>query len=462
MKKLQSGKLILAFAGIILIAFIFTFIYFKYASNKPNVILITIDALRADHLSCYGYKRYTSPNIDRLAAEGTVFLNCFAVSNATVFSSPALLTGRYLAIDKRSICLDNILDKKFTTLAEYLKDCGYYTAAFFDNDNYRTGTGFEQGFDYYRNYGNTRGDAQTITNDILNFLNDYRRNKSLFIWVHYMDVHAPYSASEELIRSFEGDELWLQNDRKLEVNPREAAGDDSSEGYIPRIVFHENKYSLNYYIACYDAGILYTDFHIGRLLKKIPDNTVVILTADHGESLGEHNVYFSHGDNIYDELLHAPLIIRDNKYFKRGKSISIAASSVDIVPTILSRINSIQYFFNKNKFNGIDLKRIVKGKDLKRRYIYSYYFGVHTIRDVDRNIKYISDGEGKEELYFLPDECNNLIEDNSKEVFSVRKELRDNLKIWLMDYPLRSDINPIEISLTEEAKQNLRSLGYLQ
>ena len=186
------------------------------------------------------------------------------------------------------------------------------------------------------------------------------------------------------------------------------------------------------------------------------------MTADHGETLGEHDIYFSHGENIYDEVLSIPLIIKDNQYFKGGKKITKVVSSIDIVPTILSRINPIWYFFNKNKFNGRDIKGIVRGKDIKRKYIYSYFPKAWSIREVNKNIKYILYQDGSEELYFPPNEYNNLITDDSLEISYIRDEMRKRLDDWLKDYPIRSDINPNKESLGEEAKENLKRLGYLQ
>lgn len=438
------------------------FLFLRSGNSKhPNIIFITVDALRADHLGCYGYQRNTSPNIDKLAREGTVFNKCFATSSATVYSFPGILTGRYLAVKKSDYALySNNLDNKFDTLAEYLKKADYHTAAFVKNAHLRIKQGFEQGFDSYESVG---GDAQSITVRVLDFLKKYQDNKPFFIWVHYLDLHTPYASLPEYFKQFENDKLYNENDKILKLNSRGNSYPYESLGKIPKAAFQENKYNLNYYIACYDAGILYTDFYIGKLLKNIKDNTMVILTADHGESLGEHNRYFSHGENIFDELLHVPLIIKDNRYFKAGKKISTVASSVDIVPTILSRINPIWYFFNKNKFNGIDLLGMLDGKNTRRRYIYSYLPWAWSIRDVRKNSKYILYKSGKEGLYFLPDEITNHVKYNSARIVKIREELKKNLKKWIAQgYPIASDVNSKKASLDLETRELLRNLGYLQ
>lgn len=443
----------------------------RYGSPKdPNIIFITIDALRADHLGCYGYQRNTSPNIDKLAGEGVIVDKCFATSSATFWSFPGLLTGRYLGIkSKRFEFLDHLLDKKFVTLAEYLKKEGYYTAAFINNPHLEVDKGFEQGIDYFNNLKQEAGSGQSITARVIDFLKHYQNDKPLFIWVHYIGAHAPYAALKGYFDKFENDKLYKENDKMLELKPKDAdekdklADDWVSDGYIPKGVFCAGKYNLNYYIAAYDSKILYTDFYIGKLLNNIKDDTIIILTADHGESLGEHGVYFAHGRNIYDEVLQIPLIIKDKRYFKAGKRIATLGSGVDVVPTILSRINSCWYFFNKAKFNGIDLLAISDGKNRERRYIYSYSLNVYSIRDARENVKYILAKGGREELYFLPDEKTNLIKDNSLRVTKLREGLRINLKKWLNSgYPVFSDINPRETVLNRKTEEGLKSLGYLQ
>ena len=473
MKSLESAKgILIIIAGMLLVGCILTFAYFKTSKDKPNIILITIDALRSDHLSCYGYQRDTSPNIDRLAEEGVVFDNCFATSSGTPFASPGLFTGRYLSFETKGKLefLEKALADRVTTLAEYLKAEGYHTAMFstFKNVYYRAGWGYEQGFDIY-NCSITGSEA--LTEEIMRFLDNYSGNRPVFIWTHYTDVHAPYSPLQEYLKIFENDKLYKQDDKILELRPKELDPHDPfcnqiSLGYIPPEVFHQDRYNLNYYIACYDAEIRYTDSCIGKLLRNVKDDTLIILTADHAESLGEHNVYFSHGENIYDEVLHIPLIIKDAKFFKGGRRISTIISTVDIVPTILRRINPIWYFLNRHKFNGKDLTELIKGNDIKRKYIYSYFPLAWSIRDVESNAKYILFNCGIEELYLLPDENNNLIDEDTSDITNVKERLRQDLRSWLKGYPIRADINPQRTSLDErideDRKNHLRSLGYLQ
>lgn len=188
----------------------------------------------------------------------------------------------------------------------------------------------------------------------------------------------------------------------------------------------------------------------------------MVLTADHGESLGEHNRYFSHSENIYLEVLRIPLIIRDNRYFKGGKIIKKTASAIDIVPTILSRINFIFYFFNKTNFEGIDLRKLGRDKDVVRNYIYCYAPWAWSILDVIKKTRYILYKDGKEELYILPDENNNLINNDSAKIATLKEKLKGDLRKWLLKYPIPSDIHAVIVNLNKETEDSLRSLGYIQ
>ena len=473
--KISVKKTILIILGLLFfLAISFSYIYNKgIPHDKPNIIFITIDALRPGNLHCYGYQRQTSPNIDKLADKSTTFLNCFVVSTNTPWSTVTFLTGRYLFLEAPSLAfhLDNVLDERYDTLAEYLKGFGYYTAAFLDNNNYRSGRGFEQGFDYYKCYPYDEKNLvdkirdRIMTEDIVDFINNYKSNKPFFLWIHYLDPHAPYTPSQEDYDLFKDDDIWKKSKfEKLELCPQEITSDYEGQGYIPRYVFQEGEYFAPHYIASYDAEIRgKADAGVGKIVEQLKDKDIVIISADHGESLGEHGIYFTHGENIYDELLHVPLVIRDQEYFDRGKKISQPVSLLDIVPTIIKRVNPVWYFFNKHRFDGKDLKAITATRNA-RRYLYAYKYAakMFSIRDIATNFKYIMQ-DNKEELYKLPDENNNLItNDFSPETISIRDKLNKTLREWLQDYPVKADINPKEVEVNKEERESFRSLGYLQ
>lgn len=462
----KKKKVYLYFVFLVIISFIVFKKHFLNINRKPDILLITIDALRPDHLGCYGYPRNTSPNIDRFTKDAIIFENCFSTSSSTVFASVGLLTGKYLNVRQENQFNLNVLDFEFTTLAEFLKKFGYSTAYFTGNSRYRKSSGFEQGFDYH---GFLNYDAPSITFEAQDFIKQNKGDKPLFIWLHFMDTHIPYVFKKDLFERFSNDQIYKNNDKILNVNPQKLDKNNDFQswennwegyGYIPRAALHEGKYSFSYYVCCYDSEIFFVDQSIGELLKKFKNNSIVVISADHGEGLGEHNKYFTHGGEVYDELIRIPLIIKDTSYFNKGTKISESVSSIDIVPTILSAVNPAWYFFNKNKFDGIDLKEIVLNKNSKRKFIYSYTCDYTAVQDVNKKIKYIFGDAEEDKLYILPDETRNLINENSLE--GIRKEMKNHLFEWLRSYPVYSDVNAKEVSLDEEARQELRRLGYLQ
>jgi arylsulfatase A-like enzyme len=426
--------------------------------SKPNIVFIVIDALRADHLGFNGYQRNTSPNLDALAREGVAFTRCYATSSSTAYASVGLMTGRYLMVygDDEA---EGILDKKFTTLAEYLKKIGYHNIAFLNNGHYARGSGFERGFDQYNSFV---GNASKTTDVAIDWLKN--SDSPFFLWLHYIDPHSPYVAPPEFAKLFDGDALRREQTKELKVHLIDGSDPYKSQGYIPQIVFQQDKYSVGHYVALYDAEIKYTDYHIGRLLKHISSNTLIVVTADHGESMDEHNQYFTHGGNIYDELLHVPLILRDAGRFQRGQRISQAISTVDIVPTILKRADSKEQTFDIDLFDGIDLAHFITDKEIKRRYLYSYDQSIASIRDVNNQVKYILYSNGKEELFFLPNENENLLYSGggALHIASMKNELRNHLNLWLKSYPIQSDVNPKKRVMEKELFEQLKSLGYTQ
>ena len=486
MKKLQSWKTLVFLAALsigILTAVRYGVLIWNDA--RPNVVLITIDALRADHLGCYGYRKDTSPNIDLFAKDAVIFSQCYSTSSSTTTATPGLLTGRYLL---PSDCTQPLvpLSGKYRMLAEYLKKAGYFTAGLVTNGVYMGSTGYERGFDFYpsssRYFPEMRQDfisaelkggshASDVNADkfttfslwSLRLMSAYSRPKPFFLWLHYIDPHAPYAAPEKFQKMFEDaiSQVSNKNETLLRLNPHPGQNRHLSNGFIPPIVFKNGRYDADYYRASYDAEICFTDFHLARLLQEIPENSIVVITADHGESLGEHGVYFSHGENIYDELLHIPLIIRDKGFFRRGVIVDTPVSAVDIVPTILKRVMPLWYFFNRHRFDGRALQDVVRS-GISRGYVYSYGDGRWSIRQTKGNIKYILNKDGSEELFRLPDEEHNRLSTQEQGVAEVRERLRNHLELWLRKYPLRSDDDRKDISPPDSVKDNLRSIGYLQ
>jgi len=293
------------------------------ASSEPNIILITLDTVRADHLSLYGYSRMTTPNLDRLARRGVVFENAISPVPWTLPSLGSMFTG--LVPHQHGANASRPLNLAYTTIAEALRDRGYKTAAFNANHFYgQAGWGIGQGFNTYEdptdsvgyNLSRTllsrvviqpvyqtlkrhdvfyRRPAGEVDQEVFRWLGQ-GHNSPFFLYVNYFDAHSPYLAPSPYDHRFG------------EVSPaiiRAGAFGSSSQSLSDK--------QRGALINAYDNCLAYLDAQVGRLIQFIDEspygkNTVVILTADHGEAFGEHGVY-RHGDDLHQEQIHVPLVV---------------------------------------------------------------------------------------------------------------------------------------------------------
>lgn len=303
--------------------------------TQGNVVLLTVDALRADHTSLHSYGRDTTPRLDEFASDNLVFQRCFSASSHTREAVPALLTGRYP---------DEAVDAGYRlnteTIAGRLRSQGYSTAAYHSNPYlsraYGYGGGFEEFNDDLRFGGNKllallqRGldklrnrhyaSAETINRRALSWLDE--AEEPFFLWNHYMDPHGPYQPPEEY-RAW-GNDMSGRAAQKLykrAVQNPESVREEERRGMIDM----------------YDAEIRYVDACIGRFLDALGErgllkDSLVMITADHGDAFGEHG-YYGHPRELHDELLHVPLVISGEEPTTGG--VDVPASTLDVTPTIL-------------------------------------------------------------------------------------------------------------------------------
>ena len=288
-------------------------------ADAPNVLIIIVDALRADHLSAYGYSRRTSPNFDSLATRGALFTSAVAPSSWTLPSHASLLTGR-LESEHQAGDTKAFLDDRFPIMSSTFEQMGYRTAAFSGNSYvFSRRAGFGRGFMHFEdgslvekllqtNLGRHllnqlglwrmadislgRQTAQVISRNAFRWIT--RSHKPFFVVINYFDVHAPYTPSMEYMRRF---------------SSREPLRD---QAFWPLDVQLKPQ-QLQDQIDAYDACILYTDANISQLLNDLQqsgymDNTVVVITSDHGEAFNEQGFVF-HGQSLYWNLIHVPLLI---------------------------------------------------------------------------------------------------------------------------------------------------------
>lgn len=310
-------------------------------SMRP-IVLVTVDALRADHVGFYGTAPLPTPNMDQIGREGAAADYAVAPFGRTTQSIGTILTGLHpLAHGADGLGMQ--LPGRVTTIAEVLRLHGYDTAAFVSNIVLRPGLGFEQGFDIYSNPRPhwENDSAHDVTAEALAWAADPRRQKRpWFLWLHYLDPHWTYEPASEFARLADPD--WAGGDKLLEElrhgRPPTGALVFGADRLLPqRSVTHVRR--------LYAGEVASADHALGQLLAGLDrlgllDRSIVILTADHGESLGEHRYWFAHGEYIYEESLRVPLFIRAPGLVPPGTRIGGVVPLQDLAPTLLDLVDA--------------------------------------------------------------------------------------------------------------------------
>ena len=416
----------------------------KAPTKKPNVILIVCDAMRADHLGVYGYRRNTSPAIDRLSRESVLFKNAISQAPTTIPSVLQLMTGNFLQGEK--------IDPKDITLAEALSQNGYATAAIVDNPNFELyNTGVARGFqDFYRNavldstvegqHYKTKTPADVVTQTAIRWLKKTSQ-RPFFLWLHYFDPHDPYSPPYALDLPFvdEHESAWTGDIRNTFLY----APDREKRPYTETDRLH--------LIDLYDAEIYYLNLCLQDLfddLRKygLYDESLIILTADHGESFGEHGTWF-HGRSVFDSEIRIPLIIKLPAGSRRQETVAHPVQLINVYPTILSLLGL-------NVPAGVRKKNILTATDPYGFLLYGDWIVVRGAR-----WKLISDEKEKMEFVFDveqdPGETRNL----ASEKPAVLRTLRDAKRDWLKTLPQSYEAAAKQ---SKELMDRLKSLGYIK
>ncbi len=325
----------------------------------PNVILISLDTLRSDHLKCYGYGRETSLHIDSLAADGALFRNAYSSTSWTLPSHMSLLTG----LDNRNHGVDKAnphLDISIATLADLLRKNGYLTHAITGGALVSHRFGFSKGFDDYREFKRSQHHPRSAETLFRHFNQWVSKNKDkrFFLFLHTYQTHDPYTCPSPYNSAFfDGKSMpWKEGDMEkiLFGNKR--------KNHIPfRSLSSLEQENV---IALYDGEIHYTDEVLIRPLieelKKLGlyQNTMIILTSDHGEEFFDHGAWY-HGHTLYEELIQIPLIIKFPHSEYRDQQIGDTVRIVDIMPTILEQLG-IDY--SPYSLDGISLIPYLRGE----------------------------------------------------------------------------------------------------
>lgn len=290
-----------------------------------NIIWLVVDAMRADHLGCYGYPKPTTPFLDELAAESLVFTSAYTNAPWTRSATASMLTGLYPSAHQTQSDRSK-LPAGIRTLAEELRDLGYRTAAVVGNGNASSIANLDRGFDDYIDtvtHWEGLPTAAQVFDDAIDWLRNRRpADKPWFLFLFVVDVHDPYHAPAEYEKQWLGD---------FKGEPRRRAHWEYKNDYP-----EEERLSM---IALYDAAVRYTDDQTRRLFDQVKqlglyDRSTIVVTADHGEAFGEHG-YYLHSYHHHEEFLHVPLIVRSPAWKGSGE-IPHLVQHVDLAPTLIT------------------------------------------------------------------------------------------------------------------------------
>jgi len=430
-EMVKKKCLMIIFLLIIFEALLFSGKIPKRAIRDMNVLLVTIDTIRVDYLGCYGQKGVETPHIDRLAQKGILFKSAFAQNVVTLPSHINILTGLYPLSHGVHDNVGFRLDPEFILLPEILKRKGYRTAAFIGSFILDTRFGLNQGFDLYDDYyGDTSAlndfaiverRAEKVVERALNWLQANAKNR-WFCWIHLFDPHMPYEPPED----------------------------------------YKKKYPHDFY-----AGeVAYTDSSLDPLLKFLESScldksTFIILTGDHGESLGEHREK-THGIFAYNAVLHIPLIFYQPSLFPEPRIIEKKVRHIDILPTVLDVLkikcpkevqgrSLIPLIENPLKWEEDDCYFEALSANLNRNWAPLRGLISDDFKYIDLPIRELYDLESdyREERNLAP------------ERISMVKGLADKLKIIMKNYSQPEAKRSKRIREDRETLEKLKALGYV-
>jgi len=440
------------------------------ATAEPEgtpLVLISIDCLRADHVGAYGYSRDTTPSIDALAEDGLLFERAMSVSSWTLPTHMSMLTG--LMPSFHGVDRSHRLDASVPFLPEMLLNAGYETLGVVSGAYLSQAFGFERGFDIYQLRNDSR--AENVVDAALELIRQARTRKH-FLFLHLFDAHWPYVPPREFLDRFD--------ERPADISD-----------IMPKIIYRKppaNPEEIQDFVNLYDGEIAYLDRELGRLFQGLKDEglydrTLIVLTADHGESFYERELW-QHSESIYQEVLHVPLIVKLPAASPNsdGGRFSDLVSQLSIFPTLLEQAGLDSPYTEYPPLDRyvIQSERSAGGKAPQTRVMSEITWEPNPTRGtamkvamIEGDLKYIVTMRGEagderfvsevvqEELYDLssdPDEKTNLLPESARNLGNLRAEARQFID---QARALRASRRGQEIVLDEELEEQLRALGYI-
>ena len=423
---------------------------------KDNLVFIVVDALRADHLECYGYDKPTSRNINNLVKNGILFEKAFSTINATDPSLTSIFSGKFPLSSgirnhgERVTEMEKRTAENLLSFTKILHKIGYTTLGV----NW-LGRWHKNGYNFYginypwyyrsRRSSGARAKLSEIkftTKTGINLLKKYH-DRQFFLYLHYWGTHTPYSAPKayaDFFYKYHKDEEYNVTKERVFKTPFNTKWRMYLNNWIEELP------NITYVFSLYDAAIAFIDTQIGiisEILNKlgIADATNLVVTADHGESLYEHGIYFDH-HGLYDETIHVPLIFK-GPAFPKGKKIKSLVTHVDIVPTLL---DVLEIDIDEPHFDGLSLLPLLKGDvhEVRQSILSEENYTEEKMAIRTKKSKYIFSPSkeaamcrycnvihgGIEELYNLesdPKELHNLVKLEPR----IAKKLKTDLFNWV-------------------------------
>ena len=463
----------------------------------PNILIIVLDTVRWDHLSCYGYAKRTTPFIDRLSEGGVLFQNAFSASCWTPPAHASLFTAMYPS-SHGVFTGDSCLDVQSQTLAEILKEVGYQTFGISGIAQLSAAKRFNRGFDEYLEAWKVakqpwnlpkwktqirsslhldERNTRYIYEKVAQWINDQKKSIPFFIFANFNTAHTPYNPPPRFRRQFLNETVGGLDEEKL----KRLMVKDGFLYMAQRMTVTPVEFT--YLQDLYDAEIAYLDHTLGQLFKllqhrNILDDTVIVLLADHGENFGDHGLMY-HQFCLYDSLIRIPMIWHYPRLIKGPKTVRSLVSIVDVLPSILRLIDlpteSYPYLQGHPLFSdqGLDTQALLP-------FIIAEYYthpgalrqlqkmapnfdrssldkGLKCIR-TDRH-KFIIDSKGHEELYDLTNdskEQHNIRREASGIASQLRETLFKNTREFAHD--IRAGVLAEQ---DETTRKQLTALGYL-
>jgi len=444
----------------------------EHLESVPNVILIMCDALRADHLGCYGYPKAQTSEIDELAEQGVRFHSAYSQSSWTKPSTATIFSGMYPS-GHNTYLKPDILPDSVTTIAEQFQKAGYYTIGFPNNINISPGFNFGQGFEEYtylspdyfffasessseltyysilrlirerflfssKHPNHYYQKADIVHNHVIDYLDQRGSKEKFFMYLHYMEPHDPYFQ-----HPFNG------------------------VGYARVEMPNPDPSMVGEFLSAYDQEITYLDHWLGKLFKdlkqrKLWDNTIILLTSDHGEEFYDHNGWW-HGTTLYQEQISIPIIFKLPSGHLNGSIRLDNARHIDIAPTLLSLCGipkNANMEFGRNLFNPANSQSkdwdVLAEENHEGNIISSYIKGSH------KHIKTNKDnprGLPEEELFRLDIdryEDNNLMDQNP----SILSQMQDDHQTAVTEAGQHA-VKREKKKISAEELEKMKALGYV-